>query len=204
MKIKLFVVMLLTLLVGLSSVQAQGSYGILNYGISFPTGNTKDYISNTSFRGFGFEFGKYVSSSLAVGVSVNWHIFYERTSERIHLDYADISGVQDRYINNFPLMLSARYVFLHNAAIHPFIGLNVGVYRFLQRMDIGIYSFESRTWQFGLAPKIGFFFPIRPDVMFMVSGTYQWVNGVKTISEQTDDFPYLTLKIGFAYELGWY
>ncbi len=204
MKIKPVIIALVVLLFGLATSQAQESYGVLNYGISFPTGYTKDYISSTSFRGFGFEFGKYVTSSLALGVSVNWHVFYERTSERIRLDNGDISGVQDRYINNFPLMLSARYVFLHDAAIHPYVGLNVGVYRFLQRMDIGIYSFESGTWQFGLAPKVGFFFPIRPDVMFMISGTYQWVNNVKTIGGNKENFPYVTLKVGFAYELGWY
>ena len=204
MKIKHWLITLIVLLIALSTVFGQESYGIINYGISFPTGNTKDYINNTSFRGFGFEFGKYVTPNLALGLSFNWHVFYERNSERISLENADISGVQDRYINNFPLMVSARYIFAHNAPIHPYIGLNVGIYRFLQTMNIGIYTFEAGTWQFGLAPKIGIFVPIGHDTMFMLSGTYQWVQGVKTIGGGKDDFPYITLKMGFVYSLGWY
>ena len=64
---------------------AQKWFGAATYQISFPTGDTKNFTDNTSFRGFGLDFRYTLNKSTTVGMTFGWNVFYERTNETFEL-----------------------------------------------------------------------------------------------------------------------
>ena len=64
---------------------AQKWYGAATYQISFPTGDTKNFTNNTSFRGVGLDFRYTIQKSTTVGIAFGWNVFYERTDETFEL-----------------------------------------------------------------------------------------------------------------------
>ncbi len=92
-------------------VQAQDTVTVVDYAISVPTGDTKEYIDKTSFRGISLDIRKFLGgeNKVSVGGRVAWHVFDSGAISQtipIRTDdlNGDVSGTQFRYINSFPMM----------------------------------------------------------------------------------------------------
>jgi hypothetical protein len=89
------------------------------------------------------------TSSVPVGFAVAWNVFYEGTNRVVHFsNRVDISGYHDRSWNVFPLLGNARYFIDASPSIKPFGGFGTGVYPIIQRLDVGLSSYESTEWHF--------------------------------------------------------
>ena len=189
-------------LLGVQPGQAQAWYAGAAYQISFPMGDTKDFTDATSFRGGGLDFRKSINPSTTVGFTFGWNVFYERTTETIEIKTEDpgaITGLQDRTINAFPIMVGVHKYFGREAGPRPFIGLNAGGYVMLQRFEIGLLTFQNDQWQWGVAPEIGIAIPTKSHTTLLITGKYNYAfTGESAVGSDVNN-SYLSLGFGVAW-----
>ena len=178
--------------------EAQGDMAGFTYSLSFPTGGTKDYIDNESWIGFGVQGRRFINDNASVGLSIEWHNFFERTSEIIPLDNGAVSGKQWRYINAFPIHAHACYYLGDEWSTRPFFGAHVGTTYLTRRLEIGVYTITEDNWHFSFGPEIGVLHPLAAvDMLFSVK--YHRVLEAGGVPRQ----PYLSINLGFLYTGGY-
>lgn len=146
---------------------AQQSFWSLNYEMSFGTGEQADYISSSSFRGWGVDGRTFLTDNISVGGSFSWEVFdqiYRDLPPRQLTDVADnvsgsITGVEYRFINTLPIMANAHYYLGQDGALRPYFGLGLGTAYTEQRTDIGLISITAKGWGFALQPEVGVMIP---------------------------------------------
>lgn len=168
------------------------------YGMALPMGDTKDFISPTSFRGANIEFEKLVQPNIGVGFLVGWNTFYEAKDRATYsLNNGAITSNQYRYLNAIPIQATGKYYFgSDDAMIRPFIGMAFGTYYMEQRTDNGLFSTSNKGWSWSLAPKAGFLIPINFRSSLAVSMDY-------STSFKTSDLPqqnWLGINVGFSWD----
>lgn len=181
---------------------AQDFFGSVTYQISIPKGDTKNATDETSFRGFGLDYRMPVRKNTTVGFATGWNVFHERTTETIELETETsgaITGLQDRTINAFPIMLNVHQYFDTKKGIRPYIGLNAGGYLMHQRFDIGIYTFEENEWQWGMAPEIGVVIPLKGNGALIFTGKYNYAFTGKSPLGSDINHEYWMIGIGYAW-----
>jgi hypothetical protein len=175
----------------------------LSYQISLPGGDTKNFTGETSFRGIGLDLRKEIAPATTAGLFFGWHVFYERIDETIQIQTENpgaITGMQDRFLNSFPIMLSLQRFFGKAGGIQPFLGLNAGGFIILQEIGFGVSVFENDEWQWGGAPELGVVVPIDRDVSIIISGKYNYAFTGESVLGTDINNSYWTLGIGFAWE----
>ena len=169
-----YIVLGLSLMVTLNgAAQVVDYYSTVNYGISVPLGDTRDFISNTSFRGFSFEFGRFFTGEISVGFLFAWSVLNE-SFPRDTYEFEDLTltGNLYRYINAFPLMAVGRYYFSPDSKFRPYLGLASGAYVINKVSDFGVHRFENKNWHFGLAPEAGLIIGISAEAYFNLGARY--------------------------------
>ncbi len=169
-----YIVLGLSLMVALNgAAQLVDYYSTVNYGISVPMGDTRDFISNTSFRGFSFEFGRFFTGEISVGFLFAWSVLNE-SFPRDTYEFEDLTltGNLYRYINAFPLMAVGRYYFSPDSKFRPYLGLASGAYVINKVSDFGVHRFENKNWHFGLAPEAGLIIGISAEAYFNLGARY--------------------------------
>lgn len=179
----------------------------LTYSISIPTGNTSDFISNTSFKGLSIDLRKFISHNASIGFLVGWSTFEEETNETISTSVGDVSGEQNRLINSFPVMITTDYYFGEGREFRPFIGIGVGMYYFYHQLEYILENtlestdsnLESSKWHFGVAPEGGFVYLLESVYLF-VNVRYNYAFSAENeITKISTSQSYLTFNIGFAF-----
>ena len=144
-----------------SNAQKSVSF-IASYPISFPMGNTSDYVGKTSFRGISFEVNLVQDEHVEYGLETSWHVFYGEESSKVYTDETvSIKGAQFRYINAVPLLAQGRWFFREEKSekkFTPFAGAGIGTIYVNQATDFGLYRITKEAWQFALRPEIGLLF----------------------------------------------
>jgi outer membrane protein W len=148
-------------------------YSTVNYAISVPLGDTRDFISNTSFRGFSFEFGRFFTKEISLGFLFAWSVYHESfPRDTYELENLTLTGNLYRYINAFPLMAVGRYYFIPEARVRPYLGLASGTYVINKVTDLGVHRFEHKNWHFGMAPEAGLIIGIGTEAHMNMSARY--------------------------------
>jgi hypothetical protein len=192
--------LILMLLLAVSTM-AQEIFTGISYNMGTTIGDTRDFVEDYSWRGFGFEVRNFQGENLSWGASFSWNIFDEKTGEVIELDNGAVSGTQIRTFNAFPLMLNAHYYIGGDwGRPRPYIGVNVGTYYITQRLEIGIIQLEENNWHFGLAPEIGFVFPTYSGSIFFVNARYNYAfEAGGDVRGEGKAFQYLGFNVGVAF-----
>lgn len=179
---------------------AQDWVSSITYQISIPAGDTKQFTDDISFRGFAMDFRKQVDKSATVGLLLGWNVFYQRVTQTTELETENpvaITGVQDRTLNAFPLMLNAHYYFGSDNKFYA--GLNAGGYYMLQRFDIGIYRFQNDEWQWGIIPEIGFMTPLSGGSTLIINAKYNYTFTGESPLGGDINHQYWSIGIGWAW-----
>ena len=169
-----YIVVGLSLMVALKgTAQVVDYYSTVNYGISVPLGDTKDFISNTSLRGFSFEFGRFFTEEISVGFSFAWTVLNESFPRDTYaFEDLTMTGNLYRYINAFSLMAVGRYYFSPDSKFRPYLGLASGAYVINKVSDFGVHRYENKNWHFGLAPEAGIIFGIGTEAYLNLGARY--------------------------------
>jgi len=154
-------------------LHAQQIFG-LSYDVSFPTSDTKEFVSNTSVLGFGLDARKMTHSKYSYGVTFHWNSFKDDRLERVGSE-ADVIMIDDRSLESFPLLVNGHYYFFSELeSFRPFIGGNIGTYFIITRRMVDGIPRSDTNWHFGLAPDIGFLLHFMHDVHLMITLRYNY------------------------------
>lgn len=195
---KTYYITLILSLITVYSAFAQSTFTV-EYSMSFGTGDTKDYISSPSFRGFAMEYKRYVSPKLSVGGEVSWNVFYERRAfDTYTAGTISLSGVQYRYINAVPIMLNVNYHLKPGEKINPFVGLGIGAMSMNRYTTQGVYALTQDTWNFGLKPELGVLINTSGAMDILLTGKYYYGFEAGDLPAQS----YFAFNIGFVFRHG--
>ena len=190
---------LLSIIVALliSSASYSQSLYSMNYTMSLGVGDQGDYISSASFRGFTFDGRGFISDQFSMGGLFSWSTFYEKLGgATVSEGTTTLTGTQYRYINAFPMQLTAHYYTSDDPyETRAYLGGGLGAYKINQRTNIGTYSFEDRYWHFGFSPEVGVLIPINMDNQFNISLKYHYAFKAKN----TINYSWFALNVGFAW-----
>ena len=174
----------------------------VNYQMSIPFGEVKDFTDKTSFRGFDMGYHYFLSDCFSVGGALGWNTFYEEEKDvagyfnfNKNDDVYAITGHQYRYINTVPMLAIGRYYMTGNdGSIRPFVGLGLGTQWTEKRLDVGLYSSTISRWQFSVNPEIGACIPINEQFAANVGVRYNYAT--KAANGRIPEFQSLTFNIG--------
>jgi hypothetical protein len=174
MKKIIFIIILAFTIVAVGRVNAQHKgYTSFQYAMGIPAGDLNSFISKPSFRGFLFEYRRNITDNISAGLDLGWNVFYERKSNDTYtVKDASISGVQYRYSNEFPMLVSIDYSFSQGNKVQPYASFGIGTIYSLRDTDMGIYRYEQDAWHFGLKPEIGAIFEMSDVVGFKLAAKY--------------------------------
>jgi hypothetical protein len=203
--LKVFV--LAALFAGTAMAQEGRVLSGISWNIGLPVGRMADFMDKASYGGFGFEARKFLTDDFSVGGSFSWNYWSEKTGDIIELKSGAVSGTQIRYVNSFPLLVNAHfYLGGKRDQIRPYLGLNLGAYYLLERLDMGIYTFDHDTWHFGVSPEAGFLVEIERDTYLTLTGRYNYGVSSGEALNGTDDnsFAYWGINLGVSWMTGWF
>ena len=106
MKTSKYIIALFVVGFSMQIVAAQGRFGI-TYNTALPLGETADYISKYSFRGFGLEGRWEIGNKLDIGFNAAMNVFYEAESGSFTEETMTLTGTRYRYLNAYPIMFTA-------------------------------------------------------------------------------------------------
>jgi hypothetical protein len=184
-------------LVPLAASQAQIGMGAVTWQVSGGLGDTGDFIDDISYIGFGIEGRHYTGKNFSVGIEFDWQVWDQQTTEPIEIEGGALSGKQFRYINAFPMLATLH---LYAGEIHNFrmyLGVGVGAYYIMKRLQIGLANLEDKDWFFGGGPEFGFLIPWG-DVYFLAAARVNYA--VRNFDDTEDAEMWWTAKIGVAYD----
>ena len=189
-----YVSIILLVIICSVAVQAQSSFFGITYDVSIPTGDTEKYVNGVQWRGFGLEGRWYTSKNITLGFAWDWNVFHESSLETAELETGAVTGNQNRTINAFPFLFTAHYYLKGGSFVQPYFGIGAGTYLVKKRLDVGIFTLEEEKWHFGLAPEIGFLFPMDLGFNLQVKLRYNYV--IKNGDAEAES--YLGINVGFA------
>ncbi|NOR14552.1 MAG: hypothetical protein GQ544_02490 [Candidatus Aminicenantes bacterium] len=197
-------------------VSAQNNSSVFGWDISFPLGGTKDFIasSSTSFRGFSFEYRRFVREQVAVSFYFGWHAMNGEAISTVELGKDEegydghLTGKHWNYINSFPIMVGAHYYLGSRGGLHASVGINGGLMAVEERLEVNVLAFQSTKWGFGFAPEVGIFFPVTPDVNAYAGAKYHYSltssSGIAAGLNESINHNYFTLSIGVSFDYGYF
>jgi outer membrane protein len=196
---KILVLMIFcSLFITTKSYAQQESYMSLQYSVSFGSGDLGDYISAASWRGALLEYRSPVKTNLMVGVDLGWNVFYEKKDyDTYTVGTESLSGIQYRYQNAVPILVSADYLILSESLLKPYVGLGIGTLFSERATDMGMYRWVQNPWQFALKGEVGVLYELsyRNSVKFAA----KYYNAFK--SNSLDGQSYFSLSLGMAWAL---
>lgn len=175
-------------LTGISVPKATAQNHIrLDYDLSYTFGNTNDFISAVSTRGGTFGFGHHLSDQFSLGLKVGIHSFYESYDKDVYIDdNVSIYGMQRRYINSFPILLTGQYNLTYDTKAIPYIEIGAGPYYFQMRREMGLYSHTNEyNWNFGFQPEFGLLIEINEALRLNVNASYHQILENQSIESQS-------------------
>lgn len=192
---------LVLLMFGTGYSQKEQWYGAFTYSVSIPTGDTKSFVEEISWRGIGLDYRYMIDRTYSVGLNFGWNVFYERTENKTtQTENGAVTGTSDRTINAFPIMANIHYYFGERKSIRPYVGLNAGGYVMNQRFEIGVFAWERDSWEWGIAPEAGVVIPVERDFGIILNGKYNYALTGEDVFETTINHTYWQVNAGFVWE----
>ncbi len=131
-----------------------------DYSIGFGIGEFRDFIDETSFRGFFMDGRGMINEKFSIGGGMGWNIYnqsYDR--ETYEFDGGAITGQKWNYFFQMPLFVNTHYYFTHQGPIQPRIGLSTGGYYTEYEVQMGTFSLYDKEWRFALTPEAEIYVP---------------------------------------------
>jgi outer membrane protein W len=191
-------ILAIALLVGAGLAGFSQSVWNLTYDMSLPMGATKDFVSKTSYRGFGIDGRQFINDNITLGGSWSWNVFYEKSEPKLEsYSGVDIYGVKYSYSNVMPFLFTSHYYFGEDGGVRPFIGTGIGTNWKEDYFEKGaLISDYDNGWQFTLAPEVGIYVPVGFSSLIFVNAKYTY--GFETGNVNATS--YLNVGVGFAWE----
>ena len=201
-KYVLFVIIAFVIFSPSKSNAQYGNEFFLGYNFAVPLPDSKDYVSNVSYYGLELNYKRFVNRNTSVSLSFAWNVFYKETDEVIAFPNADVSGLQNRYINTFPMLVGAQY-YIGKSKTRPYVGANLGALYSSRRLQMGIYEATDYNWSFMLQPELGVIFSVdgRSDILLGASYNYGFATTSEITSKDVSE-SWIGIKLSYGWKQG--
>jgi hypothetical protein len=167
MKRSQFLLYTILLLTGMH-IQAQHRVLMnINYSVGVPTGNFREYIGSTSFRGWNASITYRLNEQIGIGATTGFQDFYEKIDRAVYKDAdgSDISAVVTNSIQTIPLLATVQYTLLtgQGQTLQPYIGLGVGANLIMHSQFLGQFADDDNKLKLAARPELGLFIPLKKD-----------------------------------------
>ena len=177
-------------------VSAQSSSTSIQYVMGFGAGDLGSYISKPSFRGAVFNYQKSVNENLSAGIELGWSVFYEKMDyDTYSIESVSLSGIQYRYSNMFPMLVTAEYSLNPENPLKYFVNFGIGTMYTMRTTDMGLWRLEEKAWHFALKPEIGLLYQLNPGTALKIAGKYY----VGFAAGDLDTQSYFAVSAGLAF-----
>ena len=197
----------LQLLVALFScarlLSAQSSFvSVTTYEVAVPIGETRDFLTSTSWLGFSWE-GRWALASRAyAGVQVGLNDFSQRTDGTMNFPSGAATGPQFRYLLSTPLLVTGYVYPIDTYHVRWYVGGAAGYSYILQLFELGVRQITHGAWHAVLAPEAGV--EVRAfgeGVIGLVSVRYSApASAGDYLGGGSRSFRHLTVRMGFGEE----
>ena len=168
----------------------------LTYSVGFPTGETSDFFSSTSWRGINIDYHYMLDNNFAIGFSTGWQVFNNNVGFVTETTgTSTISGFRFNYLNSFPLLATGSYFFDYSGDLSPFVSLGMGLTYSELDQDIGLFRDSVNGWPFTVRPEIGLDYEINYNVGLRASFRYNYVAS----GNELPSLPYFAINVGFIW-----
>ena len=152
----------------------------INYGVGIPaSANFKDYVSNTSFRGWNANLLYDVNDQLAVGLGIGSQSFYQRYPRAVYktVEGSDISAEMTNTVTAMPIMVQGQFNLLPEATVQPYVGLGVGGNLILYNQYLGEFGDSRSKFGFAARPEAGVYIPVGryKESSIVIGGAYNYL-----------------------------
>jgi len=177
-------------------LKAQGGYTSITYLMGFGMGDLGDYVSKSSFRGISFEYQKKINTNFSAGIEVAWSTFYERMDHGTYSqDNISLSGIQYRYSNNIPILLTAEYNLRPDDLLKPYVNFGLGTMYSERSTQMGTWMVQDKVWHFAIKPEIGLLYEVSYNTSLDLALKYYAGFAAGDLETQS----YLGVAVGFAF-----
>jgi outer membrane protein W len=190
---KLTIILVIMFFLGITS-NAQEFLGGITYQVSFPTGETKDFIERASWWGFGVEARKIIRPNFTVGFSLNWNNFAEDVEIEPEASIPEGKYIQKRTIKSYPILLTSHLYLGDEEGLRAYLGIGAGAYAIRKINDSALAIVTESNWHFGIAPELGVIFKAAEGAGIMVSVKYNYAFEAGSSSHS-----YWTMNLGFLW-----
>lgn len=187
-----------------SEVRAQDFAFSATYEVSIPTGDLRDFVDDTSWRGFGLGYSKRLDNDrIFAGISFGWHVLDGRTNETTQIPNGAVTGTQRRWVNVLPIMAQGQYFFAETMRAKPFVGFGLGATYSEETLRIGVFEYEESNWHFGISPEAGVQVPMAYALDLVLKARYNHAfKAGQGISGDEVEYAYFSIGVGIVH-LGW-
>ncbi len=157
------VIVALMLLIPASGAKGQSALVSLAWDYSFPTGRTRDFTGEATWRSLGIDAKGFVTPRLAIGASFDWRLFDDVTEGTVEIEDGNVSGTLARRVFAIPVLLTSHYYFRSfgdRPNYLPYVGGGVGAYSIEEKLETGVYTDKRKAWNFGFCAEFGTLFPL--------------------------------------------
>lgn len=161
---KIYIIVLV--LLGFMNVQGQESYWSINWDITMTSDETNEFIDEVGYRGLSIEGRYFLKENMSVGGFVAWDNLFDKVTDLPPIEIESngnkghISGTQLHYLNVVPILATSHFYLKSNKDLKVFMGVGVGGVYVEQRSDLGLRSFYTDSFEFGVQPEIGVYIPV--------------------------------------------
>jgi len=183
------------LVAGSTAAEAQTGqvWWAFTYQTALATGDTKSFTDDFSWRNVGLEGRSFVGPNVSVGAFFGWNVLNSEVDGTVSLGPVDASGYQSRFINAFPMLVTAHYYLGERYGPRPYVGAGVGTYYIENRLEMGLTALTVSNWHFGFAPEVGVMIPTGGYSEAYLSAKYNYAASSGDITRS-----YWTFGLGFG------
>ena len=162
----------------------------INYQMSVPVGESRDFIPSMSFEGININWAYFVMDNVSVGLDLSYNNYTHKVGQRIYRPDANtaINAAQYRYTQSIPIKVQAKY-FLNpfGPNIQAYTGLGIGALSAGEHIIIQDIDVWDNNWGFLLSPEIGVLIPFGADNYWgaNITAGYNWSTNKANIGGMT-------------------
>jgi hypothetical protein len=167
----------------------------VSWDIAFPTG---DYIDETSFSGFRFDYKKFIDSNWAWGISSGWNSYKQKVDQQL---YETPDGGQAvftdmvRTVFELPITVNSFYFLDKFGDFKPYAGLGLGTMYSQQEAFFNIYVIEEINWGFLARPELGFQYKLDYSMGIQAYAAYSYATN-KNDYFRIDNLQHISFGVG--------
>jgi opacity protein-like surface antigen len=150
----------------------------INYIVASPSGSFKDFIEESSWRGWTANLLYGITPKFSVGLGLGFHDFYQKYPRAVYTleEGGEISAVVTNSLQTIPVMAAVQYNFMPEAVVQPYVGAGVGGNFIIYNQYLGGFANSRSDFGFAVRPEAGVYIPIgKRNFGININGVYNYM-----------------------------